>query len=207
MNETENNHLSRTLALIADFYDRQKYGCEGCQGFRKSTDLLKFTSCIKELEERGFLDSERTVFADLGCADGRVNVLMSYFVKRSIGVEIDADILAEYEPRKREVASLLEQADLIAPPGNIHVFAGSSLEEKTYRRVFEATGAGFSNIDFFYTYITLHDVFAEKISAEARSGALYLVYGFNKILPRYESLEIVIPDLASQGIAALYRKP
>ena len=38
------------------------------------------------------------------------------------------------------------------------------------------------------------------------NGALYLVYGFNRILPRYDHLQVVIPDLGSEGIAALYRK-
>jgi hypothetical protein len=59
---------------------------------------------------------------------------------------------------------------------------------------------------YFYTYITLHEVLAEKITPEAKPGALYLVYGFSRILPRYDHLEVMIPDLGSQGMAALYRK-
>ena len=62
----------------------------------------------------------------------------------------------------------------------------------------------FNQIDLFYTYITLHDLFGAKIAAEAKSKALYLVYGFNKILPHYQGLKLLIPDLASQGIVALY---
>jgi hypothetical protein len=44
------------------------------------------------------------------------------------------------------------------------------------------------------------------IASSAKKGAHYLVYGFSRVLPRYEGLEVVIPDVASQSIAALYRK-
>ena len=64
----------------------------------------------------------------------------------------------------------------------------------------------FEQIDLFYTYITLHDLFGAKVAKEAKDKALYLVYGFSKILPRYQGLEILIPDVASQGIMALYGK-
>ena len=53
---------------------------------------------------------------------------------------------------------------------------------------------------------TLHDVFAEKIAADGRPGSYFLVYGFNKILPRYDAFDLVLPDVGSQGIAALFRK-
>ena len=56
------------------------------------------------------------------------------------------------------------------------------------------------------TYITLHDLFAAKIAEKAKPKALYLVYGFSKILPRYQGLELFIPDVAAQGIVTLYGK-
>ncbi|HYR02842.1 MAG TPA: hypothetical protein VES58_05815, partial [Syntrophobacteria bacterium] len=65
----------------------------------------------------------------------------------------------------------------------------------------------FSDMDLFYTYITLHDLFADKISREAKKGALYMIYGFSLILPRYDGLELLVPDLGGQGIVALYGKP
>ncbi len=64
----------------------------------------------------------------------------------------------------------------------------------------------FREIDLFYTYITLHDVFAEMITARGRPAAFYLVYGFNRVLPRYKSFEVVNPDVGAQGIAVLFRK-
>jgi hypothetical protein len=131
---------------------------------------------------------------------------MSYFVRLSLGIEIDPEILAEFGPRKAELCSRLEGAELALPPANITLFQGSSLDPDTYTKIYAQVGVRFADIDLFYTYITLHDLFAEQIEAEAKPGALYLVYGFNRVLPRYRKLEIVVPDLGAQGIAALYRK-
>lgn len=194
------------LALIAAFFDGCRYGYEGVEGYRKSTDLFKFLKCLEDMEGRGLVDSRRTLFADLGCADGRVNIVASYFVRLSIGIEIDAGILAELVPRKEELCRRLAQSNLSLPPENVALFHGSSLDPETYSRIKSETGVRFTDIDLFYTYITLHDVFAELIAAEAKTGALYLVYGFNRVLPRYQNLEVLVPDLGEQGIAALYRK-
>lgn len=195
-----------TLALIAAFFHGCRFGYEGVEGYRKSTDLHKFLSCIQHLETSALIDPQRTVFADLGCADGRVNILMSYFVRLSIGIELDPEILAESGPRKAQLCSRLEQAELALPPANIALFQGNSLDPETYSKIHAEVGVHFADIDLFYTYITLHDVFAEQIAAEAKPGALYLVYGFSRVLPRYRKLEVLAPDLGSQGIAALYRK-
>ncbi|HOI94884.1 MAG TPA: hypothetical protein PK250_09280 [Syntrophobacter fumaroxidans] len=202
----EKSITESVLETIAGFYDERRYGYEGFEGYRKSTDLFKLAECAAAMRASGYIDPERTVFADLGCADGRVNVLMSYFVKTSIGIEIDPEILSEYPQRKEDVEALLREAQLPLPPPNIFLLSGSSLEPDTYRRIFKATGVRFSDIDLFYTYITLHDVFAGRIENEARPGALYLVYGFGRILPRYERLELLVPDPGGQGIAALYVK-
>jgi hypothetical protein len=202
----DTNGLIQTLSYIADFYDACKFGYEGVEGYRKSTNLAKLSKCAQELAALEFIDSRRTVLADLGCADGRVNILMSYFVKKSIGIEIDSEFLAEFVPRKEELVNRLQKANLLLPPDNVLLFRGNSLEASTYQRVFAEADVRFEDIDLFYTYITLHDVFAEKIALEAKKGSLYLVYGFNKVLPRYQGLELLIPDVASQGIGALYGK-
>ena len=202
----DNSRLSKTIDLIAIYYDGCKVGYVGHEGYRKSTDLVKFARCIDELVGLGLIDPNRTLFLDLGCADGRVNVLMSYFVKLSVGIEIDPEILAEYNQRKEEVGDKLREADLIQPVDNITLFRGNSLEAATYEQIENTINLRFEEIDIFYTYITLHDLFGAKIAAEAKPKALYLVYGFNKILPRYQGLELLIPDLASQGIVALYGK-
>jgi hypothetical protein len=200
------SHLRRTLELIAEYYDGCKVGYAGNEGYRKSTDLAKLSLCVDELMRLNHIGPHRTIFADLGCGDGRVNVLMSYFVKQSIGVEIDPEILAEFSQRREELQMQLQRTDLILPPDNIALFRGSSLEASTFEEISDHTAVRFVDIDLFYTYITLHDLFAEKIAKEAKKGALYLVYGFSKILPRYEGLEVLIGDVASQGIVALYEK-
>jgi hypothetical protein len=200
------DRLGRTLALIGSFYDACKVGYQGSEGYRKSTDLRKFAECIRELLAEGFIDPHRTVFTDLGCADGRVNVMMSYFVRTSIGIEIDPDILSEYEPHKKALLGQIEKASLEPPRDNIHLFQGSSLDDSLYRGIYEETGLRFADTDLFYTYITLHDLFAEKICRDARDGALYLVYGFHKVLPSYAGLEVLVPDVGGQRIAALFVK-
>ena len=200
------SRLQQTIATLADYYNGCKVGYVGHEGYRKSTDLVKFARCIDELVRLGLIDPNRTTFLDLGCADGRVNVLMSYFVKRSVGIEIDPEILAEFSPRKKELTHRLQSEDLIQPPDNISLFNGNSLEATTYEHIENTINLRIEEIDLFYTYITLHDLFAAKIAEEAKPKALYLVYGFSKILPRYQGLELLIPDVASQGIVALYGK-
>ena len=202
----DNHRLEQTVSFIADYYNGCRVGYVGHEGYRKSTDLVKFVKCVDELIVLGYIKPEHTVFLDLGCADGRVNVLISYFVKRSIGVEIDHDILAEFGHRQRDLFSKLQEANLILPSDSIAVFQGNSLEDATYERIFKSTGIRFTDIDLFYTYITLHDLFGARIAERAKRGALYLVYGFGKILPHYRGLEILLPDVASQGIMALYGK-
>jgi SAM-dependent methyltransferase len=198
--------LKQTVACIADYYDGNKVGYVGHEGYRKSTDLAKFCKCIDKLVALGYIEPQHTTFLDLGCADGRVNVLMSYFVKSSVGIEIDPEILAEYRQRKKELTLELQRENLLQPPDNISLFKGNSLETATYDLIENSIGVRFERIDLFYTYITLHDLFAAKIAEEGKQKALYLVYGFNRILPRYQGLEILIPDVASQGIVALYGK-
>ena len=200
------SRLQQTIAAISHYYNGCKVGYVGHEGYRKSTDLAKFARCIDELASLGLIDPKHTLFLDLGCADGRVNVLMSYFVKLSVGIEIDPEILAEYNPRKEELGHKLRKTNLIQPIDNIALFLGSSLEAATYKQIESTTNVRFEDIDIFYTYITLHDLFGAKIAAEAKPKALYLVYGFSKILTRYQGLELLIPDLASQGIVALYGK-
>ena len=198
--------LKQTVACIADYYNGCKVGYVGHEGYRKSTDLAKLGKCIAELVALGYLKPQHTIFLDLGCADGRVNMLMSYFVKRSVGIEIDPEILDEFRPRKGELTHRLKMKDLIQPPDNISLFNGNSLEAATYEHIENTINVRYEEIDLFYTYITLHDLFGARIAQKAKTKALYLVYGFSEILPRYQGLELLIPDVASQGIVALYGK-
>ena len=199
--------LDKTMSVVAEFYAGYKVGYHGFEGYRKSTDLAKLGRCVAHLITEGFLVPGRTTFTDLGCADGRVNVLMSYCMRQSVGIEIDEEILAEFSPRLTELKGLLTRANLPLPPDNIFLLRGDTLDGGTYERILAATGLRFGDMDLFYTYITLHDLFADKIAREAKKGALYMIYGFSRILPRYYGLELLVPDLGGQGIVALYGKP
>lgn len=204
--KTDAHKLDRTLSLIAGFYDGCKVGYQGFEGYRKSTDLFKFIECAKELEARQLIDRQSTILLDLGCADGRVNVLMSYFVRMSIGIEVDCDILNDYQIHTKELNFGLIQAGLDTLPDNVSLFTGNLLEEDVFHEITEYTGVKLEEVDLFYTYNAMHYAFAERIMTWAKSGALYLVYGFNRILPRYDGFELLIPDVASREIFTLYRK-
>jgi len=157
------SQLEKTLHAISEFFDRYKVGYEGNKGYRKTTDLFKFT-------------------------------------------EIEPLIFEEYEVRKKELENTLKRHLLQLPPDNIYLFQGDSLSEAIERQVFKHTGCSFCDVDLFYTYITLHDVFAEKIIRDAKKGAKYLVYGFSKILPSYHGMKLVNPNVGIQNIMALYEK-
>jgi len=202
----KSNNLHRTIELTANYFDGRKVGCFGNTGYRKTTDLSKFCACIEDLTDSGIIRTQSTVFTDLGCGDGRVNLLMSYFVRLSIGLEIDSEILSEYGPRKNELISLLRSEGAILPPENIFLVHGNSLDDRSFDEIRSKTGVDFADVDLFYTYITLHDLFAEKIAERGRTGLHYLVYGFSRVLPAYESLELVNPDVGARSIAALCRR-
>ena len=192
--------LHKTMKLAADYFDGRKVGCFGNTGYRKTTDLSKLSACIDDLAASGIINPGSTVFADLGCGDGRVNLLISYFVRVSIGIEIDSEILSEYAPGKNELISLLKKEGSILPPENIFLFHGSSLDDKTFDEIRSRTGVDFGDVDLFYTYITLHDVFAEKIAERGRPRGLLhglrLQPGF---LPSYESFRAGKPGCRRPG--------
>ncbi len=200
------NGKHEALRAIARFFHTIRYGYEGHEGYRKSTDLFKMIPCVEDLKNRGLLDPHTTSFLDLGCADGRVNLMMSYFVRNSIGIEIDEEILKEFEPRRAALNRFLKDQKLQPIPETVHLFSGDSLKPQTHEKMKQVSGVPLQEVDLFYTYIILHDLFGEMIAEKAKKGALYLVYGFSQILPSYEGMEILIPDVGSQGIATLYKK-
>ena len=61
-------------------------------------------------------------------------------------------------------------------------------------------------MDLFYTYLTMQEEFAALVARKAKPGALFMVYGLDRILPRYSGLRLLTPDWALEGILALYRK-
>lgn len=198
--------IEKTLQAVAGFFDGFKIGYTGHSGYRKTTDLFVLRKACCELMENDLLHPNKTVFMDLGCGDGRVNLFMGYLVKSSIGIELEDFIYDEYPLRRKELEIYLEANNLIPIPDNIYILHGNSISHQTHMELFRQTGLTLKDVDIFYTYITLHDAFAELISREGRIGALYMVYGFNNVLPRYPGFSLVNPNLGQKGLIALYRK-
>jgi len=194
-----------TLLKTARFYDQRKVGHVGALGFRRSTDLARLVSCFDELISREILIPHETLFLDMGCADGRVNVLFGALVKKSIGIELDEWTLEEYLPLRRQLDETLREAQAFFPIDNIMLFNGDAMDESLYERITKQTGVGFDQFDLFYTYLTMQDEFAALISERAKKGSIFMVYGLEKILPKFDGLRLLTPQPLA-GILALYQK-
>ena len=198
--------IEKSLLKVAHFYDGKKVGDLGPLGFRRSTDLMRLKDCIDRLLGLEVLIPGKSCFLDLGCADGRVNVLFSYMVEKSIGIEIDEWILDEYAPLKGELDTELNGEGLLLPPDNIYLFHGDSTDTTLHESIKRQTGVGFDDFDLFYTYLTMLDEFADLILRKAREGAVFMVYGLERVMPRYRGLRMLTPDGSLEGILALYKK-
>lgn len=60
--------------------------------------------------------------------------------------------------------------------------------------------------DLFYTYLVMHEEFAEMLAERAKRGSIFMVYGLNKILPRYPGFRLLQNLSPMEGILALYQK-
>ena len=147
--------LDKILQTVAEFYDQRKVGHVGSLGFRRSSDLARVKACVDGLMARSLLVPQETLFLDMGCADGRVNVLMSYVTKKSIGIEVNEWILDEYGTVKAELDETLKTGQLLLPPDNISLFLGDTLDDEIHRSIKNETGVDFEDFDLFYTYLTI----------------------------------------------------
>ena len=155
---------------------------------------------------QGFFFPGEALFLDMGCADGRVNVLLSYLTRESIGIEIDEWTLDEYSPLVNELKHELFKAGLELPPNNISLFHGDSTDKDLYKLIYEHKGINFHDFDIYYTYLTMQDEFAGLITHAAKKGALFMIYGLERILPRFDGLRLLTPDTPMGGILAVYQK-
>lgn len=196
----------KTLDKVASFYDGRKVGDVGPLGFRRSTDLATLRTCISIMMDEGLLRPGESSFLDLGCADGRVNVFMSYLVKISAGIEMDEWTLEEYEPLKQELEDALKAHKLKVPPENIFLFPGDALDSQTHLAIRDSADFDLSDFDLFYTYLIMHEEFSRLVLKKAKRGAIFMVYGLDRIMPRYEGLRLIEKLSPLEGILALYRK-
>jgi SAM-dependent methyltransferase len=195
----------KTLLRVSQFYDQKKVGDVGALGYRRSSDLTRLTACLMSMVAENLLFPQSSSFLDLGCADGRVNVLLSYLVRKSVGIEIDEWTLDEYLPLKGNLESVLRREHLPLPPENIHLYHGDSMDASLHAKIRSETGVALDGFDLFYTYLTMHEEFAELISKRAKQGSLLMVYGLKEILPRFPGLRL-LTQKPLEGIVALYQK-
>lgn len=198
--------FKQSLEVIAQFYDQRKVADDiGAFGFWRSSDLKTLLRCFENLQREGLLRPD-SLFLDMGCGDGRVNVLMSYFVKASVGIECDQWALDEYGVLREGLDQVLRSKALPLPPPNIYLFKGDVCSKGVHEQVKLQSGIGFEEFDFFYTYLVMHEEFSSLISAKAKPGAIFMLYGVGKVLPQYDGLKLMSNISPMLGILALYRK-
>lgn len=200
------DQVRKTLKAVAEFFDRQKVGNVGPLGFRRSTDLEILLACLDRLQDEKILIPGKSRFMDLGCADGRVNLLVSYLTRISVGIELDEWTLDEYGPLRDKLTDALENNGFLPPPNNIFLYHGDSTDENVHRRLKDETGTETADFDLFYTYLVMHEEFAAFLKDRAKSGSLFLVYGLNKIMPSYPGFQLLKELSPLEGILAVYRK-
>ena len=200
------DHTKEAMLKIADFFDARKVGNVGPLGFRRSSDLKRLLSGVEELQNKNILGSSGLNFLDMGCGDARVNILLSYLSNKSIGIELDEWTLDDYFTLRQELEREMKELQLPLPPQNILLFEGDSLDAGLHEKILSKTGIAIENIDLFYTYLTMHEEIAELIAQRAKAGALFIVYGLERIMPGYDGLELLTPHGPLEGIMAVYRK-
>jgi len=196
----------QTLLQVVEFYDRRKVGDVGHLGFRRSSDLSKVLSCLKTMIGQGLFVPADALFLDMGCGDGRVNVLLSYLANKSIGIELDEWTLDDSWPLRQELDSLLAERGLLLLRKNIFLYHGDSMDESLHDRIHQETGVRFDQFDLYYTYLTMQEEFADLILRKAKPGAVFMVYGLEKIIPRFAGLRLLTAERPLEGIIALYQK-
>jgi hypothetical protein len=200
-----NREMRQILQAVAGFYDQRKVGDVGFLGFRRSTDLTRLVACLDRLINQEILIPRKSLFLDMGCADGRVNVLLSYLVKVSVGIELDEWILDEYVGLKTNLEAYLQGDNLCLAPDNIFLFQGNSMDDTVHESITMDTGVRFDEFDLFYTYLTMQEEFAELITRKAKKGSVFMVYGLEKILPHFDGLRL-LTERPLEDILALYQK-
>lgn len=198
--------LQQTLSAVAQFYDARQVGETGGLGFRRTTRLSAMLACLEGWLDQGIILPGQSRFLDIGCGDGRVNLWLSYLVQISVGIEIDDWTLDEFAPLREELEQVVASQGLSAPPDNVSLFHGDSMDPRVHDEILQATSLRFADFDVFFTFLTLHDEIAPRIAADAKPGAIFMVYGLDNILPRYEGLTLLEGASSRAHKLVLYRK-
>lgn len=194
------------MKAVARFCDKRQVGDVGALGFRRSSELGRVLPCLERMAEDRILIPGKTRFLDMGCADGRVNLLLGYVTGLSVGIELDDWILDDHSGLRNGLEAELSRLDLLPLPENVRLFSGDSTDDCLHDTIEAETGTPFKSFDLFYTYLTMQEEFASLIARKARPGAVFGVYGLDRIQPRLPGFELLTQDRALNGILALYRK-
>ena len=195
------------LPAVARFYDARQAGDSGPLGFRRTSELGKLLTCLPPLARAELLIPGQSRFLDLGCGDGRVNVLLSYLTDVSVGVEQDQWTLDEYLPLKRELDARLDDLELALPPDNVRLFCGDSTSAEVHGAIRQSAGLELSDFDLFYAFVAGPDPLAELVATRGRPGSVYLVYSMNRVFPRHPGLRLVESLSPLGDVLAVYQKP
>ncbi len=195
-----------SLTKIAEFFDARQVGDVGPLGFRRSTNLTTLLACTERLIAEKLILPGKSAFLDLGCADGRVNLFFSYLARISVGVELDEWTLDEYDLLRPELVETLKAVGLALPNENVFLFHGDATDETVHDRIVQEADLGLADFDLFYTYLIMHEEFAQMLAEKAKKGAIYMVYGLHKILPRYPGFRLLKALSPMEGVLALYEK-
>ena len=195
-----------SLKKLARFFDARQVGDVGPLGFRRSTNLTTLLACAERLMAENIIMPDRSAFLDLGCADGRVNLFFSYLMRVSVGVELDEWTLDEYVPLKQELEKSLKDAGVGLPNENVYLFQGDATDEAVHGQISREMGLNLADFDFFYTYLIMHEEFAQMLAEKAKKGAVYMVYGLHKIMPRYPGFRLMKELSPMEGFLVLYEK-
>ena len=198
--------IKNSLIKLSQFFDARQVGDVGPLGFRRSTNLTTLLACAERLIAENIIMPGRSAFLDLGCADGRVNLFFSYLMRVSVGAELDEWTLDEYDPLRKELLKTLKAAGMAPPNENVYLFQGDATDETVHGRIIHETGLDLADFDFFYTYLIMHEEFAQMLAEKARKGAVYMVYGLHKIMPRYPGFRLMEEFSPMEGVLALYEK-
>ena len=195
-----------SLKKIAEFFDARQVGNVGPLGFRRSTNLTTLLACVERLIVEKIIMPGRSTFLDLGCADGRVNLFFSYLARISVGVELDEWTLDEYDLLRPELVETLKTAGMAPLKENVFLFHGDATDKAIHGSIIHETSLGLADFDLFYTYLIMHEEFAHMLVEKARKGAIYMVYGLHKIMPRYPGFRLMKGLSPMEGVLAIYEK-
>lgn len=198
--------LRRTLVRVAGFYDARSIGRVGGQGYRMSTRLSDLVACLERLVRARVLAVGESRFVDVGCGDGRVNVLLGYLTQVSVGLEIDSSALAVHEELRRELAAGLAAEGLLPLPDNVHLLAGDATDTQSYAPLYRSHGLRLADFDLFFNFLTLHDECAALVVEHARAGAHFVLYGADRCWPAYAGLDLIEEATSRRHQLAVYRK-